>query len=211
MTLYKKYPKTFHVPWSEGITNDDKVIQNMDWFEGRDVVVTTKMDGENSSLYQDYIHARSIDSRHHPSRDWVKNFWATIRYQIPVGWRICGENMFAQHSIKYDNLQSYFLGFSIWNENNICLSWPKTLSWFGALGIIPVDLLYYGKYNEKDIHYIGNYEMKHGAEGYVIRPADCFNYDDFNKRVVKCVRKNHVQTDNHWMSGKVIPNGLKNN
>jgi len=39
---------------------------------GREVVVTEKMDGENTTMYCDNIHARSIDGRHHPSRDWVK-------------------------------------------------------------------------------------------------------------------------------------------
>lgn len=205
---YIKYPRTLHAPWSEGITNDDKVHKNMDWFKDREVVVTIKMDGENTSIYKDHIHARSIDSRNHPSRDWVKSFAAGFQYQIPDLWRVCGENMFAQHSIRYDDLESYFLGFSIWNENNICLSWPKTLAWFEALGITPVELLHYGKYNEQDIRCIGEHEMKNGAEGYVIRPVDCFHYDDFERRVAKVVRKNHVQTDKHWMAGEVTPNGL---
>lgn len=36
------------------------------------VVITEKMDGENTTLYRDGLHARSLDSRHHPSRNWVK-------------------------------------------------------------------------------------------------------------------------------------------
>jgi hypothetical protein len=197
------------VPWSEGLTDDDRVANSMDWFEGRDVIVTVKMDGENTSMYKDHVHARSIDSRHHYSRDWVKTFASCFQYQIPDAWRICGENMYAQHSIQYDELASYFLGFSIWNEMNICLSWPKTLAWFEALGITPVEILYEGKYDEDTIRYIGEQEMRLGAEGYVIRPVDCFHYDEFRNRVAKCVRKNHVQTDTHWMSQAVVPNGLK--
>jgi len=216
---YIKYPRTKHLPWSEGITDDDKVMTNEEvcWFEGcefpsstkREVVVTIKYDGENTSLYNDHTHARSVDSRHHASRDWLKNFWSSFRYQIPDGWRVCGENMYAQHSIHYDNLPSYFLGFSVWNENNICLSWPKTLAWFDTLGITPVETIYQGEYDVRLIHKIGcHYIEEEGAEGYVIRPVDCFHYDDFGKRVAKCVRKDHVQTDKHWMAGEVIPNGL---
>ncbi len=206
--IYTKYPRTLHMPWSKGITNDDKVHKDMSWFEGKDVVLTVKMDGENTSIYNDHTHARSIDSRNHPSRNWVKSFAAGFQYQIPDMWRACGENMYAQHSITYDDLESYFLGFSIWNDYNICLSWPKTMAWFESLGIAPVELLYIGEYDEETIRYVGEQRMLTGAEGYVIRPVDCFHYDDFTQRVAKCVRENHVQTDKHWMAGEVIPNGL---
>ncbi len=207
--MYVKYPRTPHMPWSEGVTDDDKIQHDMSWFENRDVVVTVKMDGENTSMYCDHIHARSVDSRHHPSRTWVKNFWAGICNEIPEGWRICGENVFAKHSISYEDLKSYFLGFSIWNEQNICLSWPKTLAWFEALNITPVPILYVGKYNEQLIREIGKLNVDKGEEGYVIRPVDCFQFADFNKRVVKYVRKNHVQTEKHWMHNSVIQNKLK--
>ena len=36
---------------------------------GKQVIVTEKMDGENTSMYRHRIHARSIDSLPHPSRD----------------------------------------------------------------------------------------------------------------------------------------------
>ena len=84
------------------------------------------MDGENTSLYQNAYHARSVESRGHPSRSRVKSFHAQIQGDIPSGWRICGENLYATHSIKYENLKSYFLGFSVWNEQNMCLSWEET-------------------------------------------------------------------------------------
>jgi len=93
----------------------------------RDVVVTEKMDGENTTLYSDGLHARSVDSRHHPSRAWIKAFHAQWRHLIPEGWRLCGENLFAQHSIHYERLPSYFMLFSIWDEHNHCLSWNETL------------------------------------------------------------------------------------
>jgi len=44
---YVKYPRTYHLPWSPGVTKDDRVIKSTNVFEGREVVVTVKMDGEN--------------------------------------------------------------------------------------------------------------------------------------------------------------------
>ena len=132
-TSLVKYPRTYHVPWSPGMHDDDRMSKDMSAIENADeVVVTVKMDGENSSLCRDRIHARSIESGDHPSRHWVKNLWSRIRYDIPEGWRICGENLQAKHSIGYEDLPSLFLGFSVWNDHNICLSWDETLEWAGA-------------------------------------------------------------------------------
>ncbi len=70
-------------------------------------------------------------------------------YRIPEGWRICGENVYACHSIHYIALTSYFYVFSIWNEKNECLSWDATVAWCKKLGLAHVPLLYRGPYNEK--------------------------------------------------------------
>lgn len=90
-----KYPRTLHVPWSPGLMNDDRAMDHLGGFVGLDVVVTEKLDGENTTLYADGLHARSIDGRHHPSRDWVKAAHGRVAWTIPEGWRICGENMYA--------------------------------------------------------------------------------------------------------------------
>lgn len=206
MNKHIKYPRTFHLPWSESITNDDKVFQNVDHWKNKIVVVTEKMDGENTTLYNDYIHARSIDSGNHPSRDWVKNFWSTIKYKIPDGWRICGENLYAKHSIHYENLKSYFLGFSIFDDRNMCLNWDETLTWFDYLEIEPVRELYRGLFDEKKFK--DSWDTV-DSEGYVVRTIDEFHYDNFSKNVGKYVRKNHVQTDKHWSNMKIVPNKMR--
>lgn len=205
-----KYPRTHHLPWSEGMHDDDRRIASMRSFEDRRVIVTVKMDGENTSLYRDGMHARSVDGRHHPSRAWVKNMWAKISQDIPAGWRVCGENLYAQHSISYQDLPSYFMGFSIWNERNECLSWDETLEWFELLDIEPVPVLYDGLYDESVIRSL--YDSRKDwadVEGYVVRAADSFLYGQFRELVAKFVRKGHVQTTKHWMHGQAVhPNSL---
>ena len=130
--MLKKYPRTFHLPWSRSRTDDDKILRTVRHFEGKEVVVTEKLDGENTTLYRNHIHARSLDSKDHASRHWVKMLHGTISFHIPEGWRICGENVYALHSIYYEQLTSYFYVFSIWNENNECLSWDETVEWAEA-------------------------------------------------------------------------------
>ncbi|MFL9611170.1 RNA ligase family protein [Methylobacillus sp. Pita2] len=209
-THYAKYPRTHHVPWSPGMNDDDRMMPNMKQFEGQRVIVTVKMDGENTSMYRDHIHARSVDSRNHPSRSWVKGFWASIAADIPEQWRICGENLYAQHSIVYENLESYFQGFSIWNERNFCLSWDETIEWFELFGITSVPLLYDGLYDEKLIQALWQDSDWDSVEGYIIRKADGFHYGEFREAIAKFVRQGHVQTNKHWMQGQEVkPNNLK--
>lgn len=209
-TPYVKYQRTYHCPWSPGMNDDDRKHPDMSNFNGKRVVVTTKLDGENTSMYNDYIHARSIDGRSHPSRDWVKQFHAKFIAGNITGMRICGENMFAEHSIKYSDLESYFYGFSVWNERNICLSWDETLEWFNLLGITPVPVLYDGIYDEAAVRQLWTAEKWDSTEGYVIRVADQIPYSRFKYDYAKFVRKGHIQTVKHWMYGKpIIKNQLK--
>jgi hypothetical protein len=78
-----KYPRTPHLPWSPGASADDIGLENLESFRGRQIVVTEKMDGENTTLYRDHLHARSLDGRHHPSRDWVKGLHGRVGHRIP--------------------------------------------------------------------------------------------------------------------------------
>ena len=201
-----KYPRTPHFPWSEGCTSDDKMLLSVEHFYGKEIVMTEKRDGENSTIAKDYNHARSLDSVDHPSRHWLKSLWGSIRFDIPEDWRICGENLYAKHSIHYNDLKTYFEVFSIWNENNICLSFDETLEWCNLLNLTHVPVLYRGIFDED---FIKNYKIDiEKQEGYVIRIVDSFNYEDFDKSIAKWVRKGHVQTDDHWMYKKIEPNIL---
>jgi len=214
---YIKYPRTMHLPWSKNLKNDDRMHDKPEILLNRPLVTSIKLDGENTTMYSNYIHARSIDSKHHDSRNWVKALHGKIKHDIPEGWRICGENMYATHSIHYNNLDTYFYVFSIWNENNIALNWNDTVSYANLLGLMTVPVLCMGKYPTLDnLKYwvetnLDNYANDTGEEieGYVVRVMDPISYKDFRRLVAKSVRKDHVNTDNHWMTKKIIHNELK--
>ena len=112
-----KYPSTPHLPWSPGLQNDDRRIGDLGGLIGQDIVVTEKLDGENTSLYRTDLHARSLDTRPHPSRTWVKAERGRFGHEIPEGWRLCGENVYAVHSLRYDALDGYFYLFSVWDDS----------------------------------------------------------------------------------------------
>jgi hypothetical protein len=205
-----KYPRTYHLPWSEGVGRDDRVMASIGELIGSSrVIVTEKMDGENTTMYNDYIHARSLDSPNHFTRNWVKNYHAQIAHEIPDGYRICGENLYGQHAIEYSNLPTYFMVFSIWNRAT-CLSWDDTVEWCELLGLqhVPV-LLDHELPTKESLDRLWKYETQdRQSEGYVVRTAEAFEMRDFRWKVGKFVRANHVSSDNHWRAGNIKTNSL---
>jgi len=72
--------------------------------------------------------------------------------------------------------------------------------------ILPLPVLWRGIFDEKFLkEYKINIEKQ---EGYVIRLADSFKFEDFNVSIAKWVRKSHVQTEDHWKLQPIIPNKL---
>jgi len=203
-----KYPRTYHLPWSNP-SKDDKVLPDISVFHNQEVVVTVKMDGENTNMYRDHIHARSLEFITGQDRGMVKALHAAIAADIPEGWRLCGENLYAKHSIHYKNLKSYFMLFSIWDERNRCLSWDETLEYAELLGLEVVPLMYRGVWDEEKIRslYDGQWAGDE-CEGYVVRLAGSFEYGEFKKSVAKYVRPGHVTTSNHWRHQLLVPNEL---
>ncbi|MFE9936799.1 RNA ligase family protein [Streptomyces hirsutus] len=200
------YPRTPHLPWSPGAASDDVRAGDLSGLRGREVVVTEKLDGENTTLYTDGLHARSLDSAHHPSRAWVKGLQGRIGAEIPHGWRVCGENLFARHSIAYGDLESWFYGFSVWDGGNRCLDWDRTVRFLRRLGVPVPQVLWRGVFDERALRALRLDAVR--QEGYVVRTAEGFGRQEFGQRVAKWVRERHVRTDTHWMHAAVVENAL---
>lgn len=218
-----------NLPWSESDSSDDVWLKDTTIFEGKEVVVTHKLDGENCNMYPDRYHARSIDGIHGIGRSWVKKLHGEIKHNIPTGWRVVGENMYAAHSIWYHGLETYFYVFAIFDEHNRCLAWDAVKDIAYLLGLKTAPELYRGIFDAKKIQEAWDgscpfqtYETPSdhsddpnpkptGSEGYVIRVVEEFHHDDFARCVAKMVRKGHVQTGGHWTSMPVLPNKLRGN
>lgn len=205
-----KYPRTPHLPWSKG-SEDDIVLAETFFNMHQRVVITEKMDGENTTVYRHDYHARSVDSGYHASQTWVKNSVSKWQHLLGETERVVGENLYAVHSLRYDDLPSYFLGISFW-VGNMCQPWHRTLELFEILEVTPVPVLFEGTWGEAldwVQNYSGNPLNDRIREGYVVRAAEGFDLVNFHKRVAKYVRPNHVTTDSHWKQGKLDKNGIR--
>lgn len=213
-TKYRKYPKTMNLWFSQSNSSDDVWLKDSNQFNNKEVIVTSKIDGECTTLYSDSCHARSIDSMHshHESRSWVKQLHASIKHRIPEGIRICGENVYAKHAIAYSDLPSYFLVFAVFDDiNEECVSWDDTVNLCNILGLEHVPTLYRGLWDESKVRSTWPHSCfgETEAEGYVVRLSSSFATEDFGKSMAKWVRAGHVgATSPHWMKEKIVPNKL---
>lgn len=194
---------------SMGYTDDDIHLAGFKSFLGKNVVISEKMDGETFSFYSDgYFHARSIDGRYHPSRSYAINTLSNIVGLLPDGIRICGENLYAKHSIKYTNLPDYLQIFGVWEEE-LCWDWNSIEMLCNDFVFSTVPVIYKGEFSEKKLNQILKSLDLEKQEGIVMRVTDSFKLEDFDTSVCKFVRPNHVQTDEHWMHKPIEKNGLK--
>jgi len=203
-----KYPKTMHFDFSESLQNDDRRLTTLEGFIGKRVIVTEKLDGENSTIYNDYYHPRSVIDDGHESRNWLKGYIPNFQYKIPKYWRVCGESMYAEHSIKYEELNTFFYAFSMWDNLNMCISWDEFEHHCDILDIEHVPVLYDGVFDYVKIKEIYENLDFNKQEGIVVRVACKFRYDEFQTHTAKAVRPAHVSTDEHWKK-TWKPNKLK--
>ena len=229
MAKYVKYPRTLNAPFSLSNSSDDVWLKDCSHLEGKEVIATIKMDGECTSMYSDHCHARSLDSGHHLSRAWVKNLHGQIQHLISPGMRVCGENLYAYHSIFYTDLPTYFLVFGIYDQDNFCLSWDEVEEYCELMGLKTVPVFYRGIWDEelirkqfvetkpyptfaasKDHPKWPDDFQPTNQEGFVVRLADKFHYNDFGKSVLKYVDARFKQSMRqvHWATAEIIPNKL---
>lgn len=209
-----KYPKSYHFHYSEKLSKkDDRRHKNDDHFSNKEVVATIKLDGENSSLYNDGYHARSLDSKvDSEDRRWLDTLRTTkVAGKIPDNWRICGENMFYKHTCKYSNLENLFYIFSIWEENK-CLHWDVVKEAAAKLELPVVPEVYRGPYDKELImeafsQYIKGSEDE--VEGFVVRSVSEFQIEDFKYNLSKFVRHTFQIGNSHWRHAAKTLNEVK--
>ena len=215
MELNKKYPRTYHLPFSPGTTSDDKKL-GADWFkdyEGKEVMISEKLDGEATAMNVQDVYARSHGA---PTRkEWARNLWQPdglywkIRSLIGETEMIYGENLYGIHSIEYPGLMNYWHMYAM-NDGERWYSWDEVEDMAKILEVPTVPVLWRGiAESEKQITDI---IMKYVAEpsvygptreGIVMRTVESFPFEEngedaFSHHICKWVRLHHIQTDVFW-------------
>lgn len=215
MSLSRKYGRTYHYPFSPGTTSDDRINHNywQDIQQLSEVVHTEKLDGENTCLNQYGVFARSHAApTRHPWANYLKERWGWMKRDLGE-LEIFGENLYAIHSIAYQNLEEHFYVFAI-REGNYWLSWEEVKFYAAMLDFptVPELSLEFPKTElayEALIFDLANQKSRFTSvesttqkpcvmEGIVSRNIGSYEVANFKQNVFKYVRKNHVNTDSHW-------------
>lgn len=216
MALSTKYGRTYHYPFSPGTTSDDRI--NYDYASDlatiRELIHTEKLDGENNCLSRYGVFARSHAApTTSPWTTTLRQRWELIRHDLG-NLEIFGENLFAIHSIRYERLEEHFFVFAV-REHDVWLSWEETQFYARLLDFPTVPELrkaiapFLPNTTEADVRLLASQASRFGSvdaqtgepctmEGVVSRDAGSYPVTEFRHRVFKYVRKEHVQTDEHW-------------
>lgn len=211
----EKFPRMPHLPWSEGCTRDDRKLSKQEFEENfidRYLIITEKLDGSNIAMTKDELFARSHSgSPSHPSFSYAKRIHAAIGTLIPKGLTAFFEYCYAIHSIEYQKLPSFLFLIAVRNdETGRWSSWEETESFSITIGIPTVPVLFDYDLNKENNHDLITILNKASAdksffgpvrEGLVVRKDDSFV--DLSCSMAKMVRKDHVQTDDHWLNKEI--------
>ncbi len=199
----EKYPRTYHFPFSEGATNDDRIQADWQGILQHELVLTEKLDGENSCIKANGVYARSHGAvNRNPWAKPVWDIWERVGHTLG-DLHIFGENMYAVHSLEYADLAHYFYVFAI-RDGETWLSWNEVLEYAHLLDLPVAPVIQRGYFDEQSLktfieqHQRNGSQLGGASEGVVCRLAAAFPDAAFAENVLKYVRKNHVQTDEHW-------------
>ncbi|MEO1518271.1 MAG: RNA ligase family protein [Bacteroidota bacterium] len=215
MSLSRKYGRTFHYPFSPGTTSDDR-IHHQYWEDVQQlkrVIHTEKLDGENTCLNQYGVFARSHAApTRHPWAEYLKIRWNSIKNELGE-LEIFGENLYAIHSIAYEQLEQHFYVFAV-REQDRWLSWEEVQFYAALLDFPTVPQLAIVEpdteetYREEILQIVQqrscflSVDAHSGApcqmEGIVSRNWADYAVADRQRHLFKYVRKDHVKTDEHW-------------
>lgn len=219
-----KYPHTPYFDFSPAVSEKDRkrkdVYINLEDLLNKPLVFTIKMDGSNLGMTREKVFARNGMDARHKSFDLAKSFHNKIKKEIPEDEIWFGEWLYAKHSIKYTNLESYYQLFAVYfveEDYWTGISWIKHRAEMHNFKMVPLltrDYMHGPQYGDiktlkQVIQQEGDRVIRGGQEGIVVRTRDGFYTKDINQSMAKYVRKDHVQTDEHWKTQKIERNLLK--
>ena len=148
---------------------------------------------------------------------------ALIQFLDHKDVKIFGENLFAVHSIDYNTISSVLYIFGMYGKSLVLedgeeevylwYSWDEVKSIASLLGLETPKEVFRGSLNDiQELslqlfleHSIENPSMLSEGddevvcpEGFVVRSVNSFQQENFERNVMKYVRRDHVQTESNW-------------
>ena len=200
----------------------DKVLSELerDEFLTHEVTVEEKVDGANLGISFDsegniraqnrgaYLHLPG-SGQWKKLGDWLTPRTDTLFEHLSDHFILFGEWCYAQHSVFYDRLPDWFLGFDIYDKRfDRFLSSKHRDDLFTKMSIAQVPVLASGHFAYPKVQkfLLTSKLSNQPAEGIYLR----FDQDDWLAQRAKLVRPAFIQTvEQHWSRSTIRPNRLK--
>lgn len=220
-----KFPSTPHLTvLGTGSVRDDKVFsqQERDAFLKHEVIVEEKIDGANLGISFDGSGAVHVQNRGdflskpYPGQwkkleSWLESNLNFLFDVLHDQYILFGEWCFARHSVEYDDLPSWFLGFDIYDRaSGHFLSCAMRNHLLMQMRICRTPLLGRGRFTFQDLQLFFKPSCfgKKPSEGIYLR----HDQDEWLAARAKLVRPEFVQAiDVHWSRAGITPNKLNKN
>lgn len=218
-----KFPSTPHLALlGDVMIRGDKVMSksDRDEFLRHELVVEEKVDGANLGISFDSsgnIHAQNRGAYlHFPSSgqwqklsQWLKPKTDALFEQLTDQFILFGEWCYAQHTVKYDRLPDWFLGFDIYDKSNAkFFSCPRRDEVFRSIGIHQVPTIKRGYFSLSELNNFLSHSQLCGEplEGLYLR----HDQGEWLEQRAKLVRPAFIQSiEKHWSQSNISANQLK--
>lgn len=217
-----KFPPTPHLALlGDVVVRGDKVMSESerDEFLRHEIIVEEKVDGANLGISFDSSGNIRAQNRgaylHFPSSgqwqklsEWLKPRTDALFEQLTDQFILFGEWCYAQHSVKYDRLPDWFLGFDIYDKSNakFCSSRRRN-ELFRTIGIFQVPAIKHGYFSLSELNsFLSQSQLSDKpAEGLYLR----FDSGDWLEQRAKLVRPTFIQSvEQHWSRSGIKANRL---
>lgn len=213
-----KYPRIAHLSYST-VTDPDDIVSEAD-INGMPWIVTEKIDGSQTGL--EMVNGRieawnrntallggGMDRQYHPLPGWIAT--RQVALEALLGDRIIlfGEWMFHVHTLVYNRLPDWFIGFDLYNKKgNAFLPFHESMAMMQQAGLSTVPILFDGiVHGRKDVEGF----IKQSAfgdcmmEGVVLHSPDgMLHY----KYVTLAFKQQMDAVKQHWWKGERRKNVL---
>ena len=218
-----KFPVTPHLAiLGKTIIRDDKVMsrQEREEFLSHELVVEEKVDGANLGISFDDCGSVKFQNRgaylESPfTGQWKKlPEWLSSKADLFLDvlndqYILFGEWLYAQHSVYYDQLPDWFLGFDIFDKHERrFFSSQRRDSMFKKLGICQTPFMARGHFSIQRLSALFSKSLVsvEPSEGLYLRYDD----GDWLGQRAKLVRSKFVQSiEKHWTRSGIRPNRLR--
>ena len=218
-----KFPSTPHLALLGDVAvRGDKIMserERNDFLE-HELIIEEKVDGANLGISFDAVGNIRAQNRgaylHLPSTgqwkklaEWLKPKTDAFFEQLTDRYILFGEWCYAQHSVIYDRLPDWFLGFDVYDKSSLrFLSCSRRDNIFRELGIYHVPMIQRGQFSLSSLQglLIESQLCNKPAEGLYLR----IDKGDWLELRAKLVRPAFVQSiEQHWSRSSIKTNLLQ--